>query len=736
MSVKNGNPKQWFTPLVKFFTSAEEINRSTLKSDILAGIAVSLVLIPQALAYAQLAGLPPHYGLYAALLPPIVAALLGSSRQLSTGPVAVISLLTATALGKVALASSHEYILYAAMVAFVLGILQIVMGLFRLGSLSSLISHPVIYGFTNGAALVIASTQLSKFFGVFVEDLPHQYQTVIAVLSTAREHTHLPTLLMGLTAFGGLIVLRKINKRLPYILIVVIAATFISWVGAFQVQTKINFENIESQTIKDEIDNYNLTVGNVKDVQSQVYDLKNQLNQDTTSSKSSVNLANTLRTREYELAVLEDDLSAIKSTLQRVYLYQTDSAQLFQAESEMSVKPNRINAWRIKIPVSQPIDVGKITITRGGGVVGAIPQGLPKFAFPQFNFAVIGSLLPAILVMALIAFAEVVSVSQAIAVKTKQRLNTNQELIGQGAANIASSLSLGYPVAGSFSRTAVNFQTGAQTALSSVVTGLMVLLVLLFFTKTLYFLPQVVLAAIIVFSVLNLVDLKKLITIFKTSAADGFAALLTFITTLYFAPDLEKGIFIGIAFSIVYYFYRTARPRIVFLSKYRDGSFHDNELFHLARCQNVAVLRFDAPLFFANAENLENVIIDDLVKHPKIKRVLIVATGINDIDATGEEVLVSLVEMLRGAHKDLYFCGLKPQVRSLLEHTHFIEEVGLDHIFPTTKEAVVKLTKTLHKHSDADECPLRRHIQVQPEGQHRANNHHAWMSHTLKALNR
>lgn len=737
MIKKKHNSRATVSTLVKYFTSADEVNLSTIKSDILAGVAVSLVLIPQALAYAQLAGLPAHYGLYAALLPPIIAALLGSSRQLSTGPVAVISLLTATALGKVAIVSSNEYILYAAMVAFVLGVIQIAMGLFRLGSLSTLISHPVVYGFTNAAALVIASTQLSKFFGVSVGDMPHQYQTVIAILTAALEHTHWPTLVMGITALLGLFVLRKINKRLPYILIVVVAATFISWVGAYQVQTKINIGNIESQQVKDQIARYNIILENVRQLQSQVYALKEKLDQESPASKTAINTSNTLRTVEYDLSNSEEELSLVKSALQLTYLYQTDSfQQQFYDESELGGSPNRIEAWRIKVPTNQPIDDSKIVVTLGGAIVGAIPQGLPKFALPQIDISVIGSLLPAILVMALIAFAEVVSVSQAIAIKTKQRLNTNQELIGQGAANIASGLSLGYPVAGSFSRTAVNFQTGAQTALSSVVTGLMVLLVLLFFTKTLYFLPQVVLAAVIVFSVVNLIDLKRLTTIFKTSFSDGIAALITMLATLYFAPDLEKGIFIGITFSVVYYFYRTARPRVVFLSKYRDGSFHDSELFHLARCQNVAVLRFDAPLFFANAENLENAVINDLVKHPQIKRVLIVGTGINDIDATGEEVLASLVEMLRGAKKDLYFCSLKPQVFNVLVRTGFVEEIGEDHVFATTKEAVLIITKTMHKHTDANGCPLRRYIQMQPEGTHRAKNHHLGLSHMLGRLNR
>ena len=561
------------------------INKETFKADLVAGTTVALVLIPQSLAYAQLAGLPVTFGLYASLLPPFIAAFFGSSKQLSTGPVAVLSLMTAAAITPYAQAGTELYAIYAVILAVSLGVFQIGLGVLKLGGLISFLSHPVVYGFTNAAAIVIATTQLSKFFGVSVGAYEHHYQTVIAVVEKAMVKTDVTTLVFGLIAFTVMYILKKINKNIPAVLIVVLFSILVSWISGYK-----------------------------------------------------------------------------------------------------------------------------------GSIVGHIPAGLPTVHIPLVDLSIIPSLTLTIITMALIGFTEAISVAQAIAVKTRDKVDPNKELIGQGLANIGGALIESYPVAGSFSRTAVNYQAGGKTWMSSMFTSLIVLITLLFFTRTLYFLPQVVLAAIIVISVMGLLDFKKVFHIWNNSRFDAVAACLTFFGTLFFAPHLEKGVVLGIAFSIGYYVYRNARPRLVFLSKYKDGAFHDVERFKLDRCKNIAVVRLDAPLFFANSNYFENEIIKDLANNKEIKYVLIVGSGINEIDSTGEEMLTSVMSALKESGKELYFSNVKSQIHDVFVRSGFLKKAGQSHFFPTTQEAMITLIARLehkHAHQDSNNCPLDKYVKKQ-----------------------
>ena len=188
---------------------------TSLKMDILAGLTVALVLIPQSMAYAELAGLPPYYGLYASFLPPMVAALFGSSRQLATGPVAVVSLLTATTLEPLATAGSQQYIAYAVLLALLVGVFQFSLGVLKLGLVVNFISHPVVNGFSNAAALIIATSQLPKLFGIHIDKALHHYEIIYGVIKAAGHYTHWPTLLMGALAFAIMYGLKRIAPRIP-----------------------------------------------------------------------------------------------------------------------------------------------------------------------------------------------------------------------------------------------------------------------------------------------------------------------------------------------------------------------------------------------------------------------------------------------------------------------------------------------------------------------------------------
>ena len=553
-----------------------------LKNDFVAGITVALILIPQSLAYAQLAGLPAQYGLYAALIPPVIAAFFGSSKQLATGPVAVLSLMTASSLTVFYTPGSPDYISAAILLALLLGIFQLGLGMIKFGGLISFLSHPVIYGFTNAAAIIIATTQLSKLFGVNVPSSEHHYETVIAVLQAASKSGELLTLLLGLWSIYALYTLKKLNKKLPIVLIVVISSTLLSQLMGYS-----------------------------------------------------------------------------------------------------------------------------------GALIGEVPKGLPSFAIPVWDTKIIFGLIPTIITMGIIGFTEAVSIAQAISVKTKDSINPNKELIGQGLGNILGSFFFSYPTAGSFSRSAVNFQAGAKTALSSFFTSFTVLLTLLFFTDLLYFIPQVTLAGVIIYSVSGLIDLKKIRHIWNANPYDGIAAVITFFSTIYFAPHLDKGIMFGVIFSIGYYLYRSMHPRVVFLSKYKDGALHDATKFSMDRCENIAVVRLDAPLFFANAKFFEEEIVNDLASNKGIKDILIIGTGINQLDATGEEMLKSLFENLRPTKKTLYFSDLKAPILQLLKNTGLYSEIHPDHFFSKSDDAIRYVVNILEKadlHTDSEKCPLKKYV--------------------------
>ncbi len=275
----------------------------------------------------------------------------------------------------------------------------------------------------------------------------------------------------------------------------------------------------------------------------------------------------------------------------------------------------------------------------GGEVVGGIPEGLPSIKMPSFNLDALGSLLSAALVISLVGFMEAISIAKAIAAKTKQRLDPNQELIGQGLSNIVGSFSQAFPVSGSFSRSAVNQNSGAKTGMASVITALFVLLTLLFLTPLLYHLPQAVLAAIIIMAVIGLVNFKAVKHAWQASKHDGIAAVVTFLATLAFAPHLDSGIMVGAGLALGLYLYRTMSPRVAILGRHNDGTLRDLKVNpDLPTSKHLVAIRFDGSLYFANVSYFEDAILEAVSNHPEAKYVLVVGDGINQLDASGEEV--------------------------------------------------------------------------------------------------
>ncbi|MFH1124857.1 MAG: SulP family inorganic anion transporter, partial [Pseudomonadota bacterium] len=339
-------------------------------------------------------------------------------------------------------------------------------------------------------------------------------------------------------------------------------------------------------------------------------------------------------------------------------------------------------------------------------VVGVIPRGLPSFSVPKIDLRVVMHLLPFAAIISLLGFMEAISIAKAIAAKTGQRLDPNQELIGQGLANICGSIGQSYPTSGSFSRSAVNLQSGAVTGLSSVFTSLMVVVVLLFFTPLLYHLPQPVLASVIMMAVIGLVNISGFIHAWKAKWYDGVISIITFIATLGFAPHLDRGIMVGVVLSFLVFLCKSMKPGVATLARYEDQSLIDCTTFDLKECVYIAIIRFDGPLFFANASYLEDKITERMRAKKDLKHIILVSNGINDIDASGEETLSLLVERVRSAGVDISMSGVNETVLTVLKRTHFLARIGEDHVYPTMDKAINAIYTRTHKDGKEEICPL------------------------------
>ncbi|MCP4996863.1 MAG: sulfate permease [Gammaproteobacteria bacterium] len=567
-----------FTPFLGWI--GELRKGETLKVDVMAGITVALVLVPQSMAYAQLAGLPPYYGLYASFLPPMIAAIFGSSRQLATGPVAVVSLLTAASLEPLAAAGSEGFLAYAILLAILVGLFQIALGLLKLGIVVDLLSHPVVVGFTNAGAIIIATSQLSKLFGVTAEKGEHQYETVMNVVQAAMASPHWATVWIAVLAITIMVGLKKFKPKWPNVLVAVAVTTVLSWLTGFQEQA-------------------------------------------------------------------------------------------------------------------------------GGAVVGTIPDGLPAIGIPAFDMDIIGQLMASAIIISLIGFMEAIAIAKAMAARTRQRLDINQELVGQGLSNIVSGLSSGYPVSGSFSRSAVNIEAGAITGFSSIVTGIVVGITLLFLTPLLYHLPTATLGAVIIMAVVGLVKVKPVIHAWHAQRSDAVVSVITFGLTLYLAPHLEWGIVTGVILSMLLFVFRFMRPRMAEVSRFKDGSMRDVKVHPLPVSPEIAIVRLDSSLYFGNAGYFEGKILKVVASHGEaLKYIILDAEGINEIDATGEDVLANLVRRLRLNGVEIYVARMKKQFMDTIRKTKLLEVMGRDHFFARVETALNRVWDDLGDEYDRENCPL------------------------------
>ncbi len=734
-----------FFPFLVWFKG---YSRETLKHDCIAGVTVALILIPQSMAYAQLAGLPAYYGLYASFLPPMVAALFGSSRRLATGPVAVVSMMTAASLEPLAIAGSEAYIAYAILLAFCVGVFQFMLGALRLGVIVNLLSHPVITGFINAAALIIASSQLSKLFGVHVDKAEHYYETMERVFSAAFHFTHWPTFFIGMLALIIMIGCKRWKPGLPYVLFAVILTTLFSWLTGYENNRYVTVDDIKVAGLKTIINELNSNLdhilqtvsvraiitedpsapfddSHVKGTQevcgschiSRDVELGQLKNDTRVKNKEDIPLKKMLELHlmagvlDQYLAEEKERAIALRKQLRSIQLVSvmnTDGSLVYMQPGDISTeKRAEKNTWRIGIG-NNALTVDNILLIGGGEVVGTVPKGLPKFSVPSFDLSIIKQLILSAIVISMLGFMEAISIAKDMAARSGNRLDPNQELIGQGLANIAGSFSGSYPTSGSFSRSAVNSQAGAVTGMSSVFTSFSVVIALLFCTPLLYYLPQSVLAAIIMMAVMGLLNIRDIKHAFVVDRADGMISIITFVATMFFAPHLDKGITLGVILSAGIFFYRKMRPVLAELSLWTDGHYRNARTFNIKQCKYLAVLRFDGPLFYGNISYLEDEVLKIIRSQPELKIIHFKCNGINEIDTSGEHALTLLVERLQSTGYKVYFSGVKEHIIDILYRTGLLEEIGEDHIFPTLADAMKVIWPMAHEVSDEEVCPLKK----------------------------
>lgn len=670
-----------FFPFIRWFP----IQGETLRGDLIAGITVSLILIPQSMAYATLAGLPVVYGLYAAFLPVMIASMWGASRFLHTGPVALLSLMSAAAIEPLASRGSDEFIQLSMTLALMVGVLRLGLGVFRMGVLINLASHPVINGFTNAAALIIGLSLLNTFINVpmprsdmFLRDLWH----VVMQFPLA----HWPTIAFGVGTLVAMSLLKKWLPKLPGVLVVVVLGTIISAAVGFEKTAVVTPAQIIDPQARAEFDQF---------AQLESALNKNKLAQ-TQVRKHIATLGTDVHdySLESEALRLEGEEKSLKKRLygQRVAVYRHALEPVNAADGRVVYRASArsigaANVWRFA-----GVKDGKFRLSGGGQVVGSIPAGLPSFMIPAMDFGVMSGLLGTAFIMALIGFMEATSISRALAAQSREKLDPNQELIGQGLANIVGSFFQSYTVSGSFSRSAVAAKSGARTGLYAIISAIGVVVVMLFMTQYFYHLPQPVLAAIVMSAVFGLIDFKTLRHSWHVRRSDGIIGLLTFFATLVMAPQLANGVLVGVVLTILLFLNRVMQPRSEVLGRTRDGTLAGAASHDLPPIsENYVVLRFDSSLVFINSAFFEQAVMRAISQFPQAKAVLVIGNGINQIDATGEEKLRALAGDLKAAGVTLMLSGLKKPVREALARSGLDVTLGRENLFASKEIALQAL---------------------------------------------
>lgn len=732
---------------------------SDLKIDATAGLTVALVLMPQSMANAQLAGLPAWHGLYAALVPAVVAGLWGSSREMVTGISSVVAIMAASALAQVSATDPASYIGHMALLTLMVGAMQVLFGFLRLGVLVNFLSHPVISGFINASAFIIAASQFGKLLGVSVEPTGSEIRNLLHTLASAGHYTHWPSALMALAAVAALLACKRFFPRLPAVLAAVVVCTFFSWLFGFERGCEVTTARVRSPETLELIARLN---GRMEAMRAAGAALAALEEEEPSGWLEELEHAYRVEEQAILLDHARQDAALAREHLRRLLFVSRlldDGSRLFyvqkgpgrdfhardgrreeipepmlgvadepelpyapgaetedpaaELEEKVESPPRPLPAahllesgvWRLKVGL-RGLDPQRLEFSSGGRVVGGIPPGLPHFSMPDIGFGSFLALFPQALIIALVAFAESISIAKGAANQKGYRLDADQQLVGLGLANLSGGLVLTCPVAGSFAASAVNLKAGAKSGVSSVFAGLGALAVLLFLTPALYYLPEPVLAVIVIRAMGNLIHFSDFKRAWRAHRADGLIAVATFAATLLFAPHMDYGIATGVILSLASFFYRAMHPRIAALSTGPDNVLRNAKLFGLDECRHIAIIQFQGSLFFGNAGVLENYVLDRLKNEKDLRHIHFVCSGISSIDASGEESLAMLVERSLKAGVRVSFSGVLGPVADVLERMGILRLIGDGNLFLTPREAVCAILRQIQHDEGCDDCPL------------------------------
>jgi SulP family sulfate permease len=538
----------------------QEGGKGTIRRDILAGMTVAVMLIPQGMAYALLAGMPPIYGLYAGFVPLLIYPLFGSSRHMSVGPVAITSILVFSGISAFAKPGSEEFIQLAILTALMVGIVQIILSALRMGFLVNFLSLPVISGFTSAAAIIIAVGQLKYFLGLEIERSNNVF-TILYELALKITELNPFDLLLGMSSLIIILVIKAFNRFIPGALIAVILGTIATYY----------------------------------------------------------------------------------------------------------------------------FDLG----SRGVDLVGIVPDGLPGFILPPVSLENIINLLPLAIIISIISFIGSLAIAKTISAKHNHYpIDANQELFSLGLSQSIGAFFSAFPGMGSFTRSAVNDDVGARTGLASVFAAVFIGLIMLFLTGFFYYLPNSILAAVVLSAVFGLIEVKQSMTLFKLYRTDFSSLITTFLLTLMLG--VQTGVFAGIGLSILMIVYKASKPHHAFLGRIEGTRTYRNikRFSDLDIDKRSIIFRYDSDLFFANAKHFYDTIISAIRSNPDAKVFILDASSITHLDSTAVHYFELIIKELENAKIDLYLSGLKGPVRDIFHKAGINEKIPFEHQFLNIEDAM------------------------------------------------
>ncbi len=559
--------KQFFPFLVWW----PKLNRDTVRNDFFAGLTGAIVVLPQGVAFATIAGMPPEYGLYAGMVPAIIAALFGSSWHLVSGPTTAASIVLFSSLSALAEPGTAQYVELALTLTFMVGVIEIALGLARMGALVNFISHSVIVGFTAGAAILIASKQLKNFFGVTIERGGHLNDVLVQFWHQIPAINGYVTLVATITLLSGIIV-KRLWPKMPYLIIAMV-------------------------------------------------------------------------------------LGSLTGVLLNQYF---------------------------------GIDVTGIT------TVGALPQSLPPISSPDFSLETIRHLATPALAVTLFALTEAVSIGRSLGARSGQRIDGNQEFIGQGLSNVAGSFFSGYVATGSFNRSGLNYQAGARTPLAAMFAGLLLMIIVLLVAPLAAYLPNAAMAGILFLVAWGLIDFHEIGHILKASRRETGIMSVTFFGALFL--ELELAIFAGVILSLVLYLMRVSKPRII--SRVPDPNLPKrkfNTRDDLPQCPQLHLLRIDGSIFFGSVNHVQEAFAELEEKHPEQKHLAVIGEGINFVDVAGGAALVEEARKRRARGGGFYLIKVKKGLWESLESCGCLDEIGPNNVFQSKSAALTGIFQKLDK---------------------------------------